>query len=212
MLGAKCGSIMSRPLPLPLPPSTLHTSQMATVTDWAQSQRKGWLCELYGKDDTVTGARHLPTSSAQYRLVTILTDALSGTISSLESAKRTDSLVTTCIYVDAGMLFMNLLGLHFSAAETLNDEVILQCLADYMVELASLPDAINKGPIAQVIEAIDKGDSKEKRIEVGEVFELGDEGVLWRDLPGFGWNLTESFQGSCTTALIKRLVADVPRT
>lgn len=90
---------------------------------------------------------------------------------------------------------MNFLGLHFSAAETLNDEVPLQRLVDYMVELASLPDAINNGTTAQIIEVIERGDSKEKRIEVGEVFELGDDGRLWRDLPGFGWNLTESFQG-----------------
>jgi len=165
------------------------------LTDWAQQQREGWLCELYGKYDSITGTRHLSIFSAQSQLVTILTDALSGNISSSESAKRTNSLVTTCTDVDAGTLFMNFLGLHFSAAETLNDEVPLQRLVDYMVELASLPDAINNGTTAQIIEVIERGDSKEKRIKVGEVFELGDDGRLWRDLPGFGWNLTESFQG-----------------
>jgi len=184
----------------------------SVLTDWAAQQREGWLYELYGEDDPITGTRHLPTSSAQSQLVTILTDALSGNVSSVDSARSIDLLVTTCTAVDAGMLFMNLLGLHFSAAETFNDEVILQRLVDYMVELASLPDAINRGRMAQVIEIIEKGDSKAKRIEVGEAFELGDDGVLWKDLPGFGWNLTESFQGSwsCvrTTTDNDQLVAD----
>jgi len=182
-----------------MPQTTIDTK----ITNWAQSQRKGWLCELYGKDDTTTTTttRRLPPSSAQSHLVTILTDTLSGHSAAAESARKTDALFTTCIEVEANTLFMNLLGLQFAAAETLDDQVLLQRLVDYMVELASLPDAVNSKPGVQVIEVIEMGEGKERRIEVGEVFELGEDGRLWRDLPGFGWNLTERFQGECLAIL-----------
>jgi len=175
------------------------------ITNWAHSQRKGWLCELYGKDDTTTTAttRHLPPSSAQSHLVAILTDTLSGHSSATEAARETDALFTTCIEVEANTLFANLLGLHFAAAEILDDQVLLQRLVDYMVELASLPDAVNKTPGVQIIDVVEMGERKQRRIEVGEVFGLGEDGRLWRDLPGFGWNLTERFQGECLAMLAR---------
>ena len=157
------------------------------ASSWAQTQREGWLCDLYGKDSS-DGTRKLPSESVQSQLVNVIDDLLSGTSSPKDSAAKTASLVMSQKDVDTP--WSNLLGLYLNAAEKFADEKALRVLVDYIVELANLPDAINEGPETKTFDA----GGRILSIEPGQAIEF-DEGKLWRDLPRFSSDLTESFQG-----------------
>ncbi|CAE7188779.1 hypothetical protein P3342_008998 [Pyrenophora teres f. teres] len=108
------------------------------ASKWAQSQREGWLCKLYGKysvDDT----RSIPSDSVQSKIVTVLENLLSNQTTPKDAATETASLIL--FREDAETLWNNLWGLYLSAAETFGEEQELGALVDYIVELASLPDA-----------------------------------------------------------------------
>ncbi|KAJ4990054.1 hypothetical protein SVAN01_04517 [Stagonosporopsis vannaccii] len=155
--------------------------------EWARDEREGWLCHLYGKDDE-EGARNLPPDSVQHRLVDGLEGLLSHDVSPEDAAMQTASLIMS--QEEISTPWANHIGLHLKATESFDDEKILQALADYLVELASLPDAIHKGPQAKTIEL----DSGFEQVELDRPIEI-DGHTLWRDLPGYSMNLTESLQG-----------------
>ncbi|KAF2196096.1 hypothetical protein GQ43DRAFT_445421 [Delitschia confertaspora ATCC 74209] len=157
------------------------------TSHWAQTQREGWLCDLYGKDSG-DGTRKLPNKSVQSQLVSVLDNLLSGKSSPKESAAKTASLIMSQENVD--IPWNNLLGLYLDAVEKFADEKDLKALVDYIVELASLPDAVNEGPETKTLDV----GGKTLRIEPGQAV-VFEEGTLWRDLPRFSSNVTESFQG-----------------
>ncbi|EDU42401.1 hypothetical protein TUN199_06660 [Pyrenophora tritici-repentis] len=108
------------------------------ASEWAQSQREGWLCQLYGKD-SVDDTRSLPSDSVQSKLVTILEKLLSNQTTPKDAATETASLILS--QEDTETLWNNLWGLYLNAAETFGEEQELGALVDYIVELASVPDA-----------------------------------------------------------------------
>lgn len=157
------------------------------ASEWAKSQREGWLCTLYGNDSD-DGTRKLSQDSIQSRLVEIFEKLMADESSPKHAAKETASLILS--QNDVGTPWNNFLGLYLSAAESSEDDESLDALSDYIVALASLPDAVNESSGKKTL---DTG-GRVLHVEPGQAFAF-DEGVLWRDLPGFSWNLTESFQG-----------------
>jgi len=157
------------------------------ASEWAQSQREGWLCKLYGQDSS-DGTRKLPNDSVQSRLVSVLENLLSGKTIPKDAATETASLIMS--QEDVGTPWNNLLGLYFSAAEAFGNEHELGALVNYVVELASLPDANNEG---QETKTADIG-GEVLRIKPSEAVVLGED-RLWSGLPQFSQNVTESFQG-----------------
>lgn len=127
-------------------------------------------------------------SGVQSRLVSILEDLLSQKLSPKDSAAKIASTILS--EVDAGTPWTNLIALNLNAAKTFSDEEHLHLLVDYLVELASLPDAINESSEAKTSDVT----GKTVLIAPGQsiVFE---EGKLWSDLPTFSRDLTEGFRG-----------------
>lgn len=155
------------------------------ASEWAQSQREGWLCKLYGEDNE-DGTRVLPADCIQSQLLSVLESLLSLDISPSNAAAQTASLILT--QEDVGTPWSNHIGMYYGAVQNINDENVLTILVDYLAELASLPDAINKGPGVKMVEV------DNNRFEPGQPIEI-EGGKLWRDLPEFSWNLTEILQG-----------------
>ncbi len=83
------------------------------------------------------------------------------------------------------------MGIYLNAVQEMNEEKVLKRLVDYLVEIASLPDAINEGPGPKMVST----SFGNKQIEPGEPIDL-DEGRLWRDIPQYSWNLSEVIQGA----------------
>lgn len=160
------------------------------AAEWARTQREGWLCELYGVDNE-DGTRVLPPDGVQYNLVSIMEKHLSFDISPSDAAAQTASLIMT--QKDVETPACNLVGIYYSAVQDIDDENILGVLVDYLVELAGLPDAINKGPETKIV-GTGLGD---RYIEPGQPI-IFESGKLWSELPEFGWNLTEILQGKHT--------------
>lgn len=152
---------------------------------WAQSQREGWLCQLYGKDHQ-DGTRTLPTDCVQAHILGVLEKLLTTDLSPGDAASQTASLILA--QEDVGTPWSNHIGLYYHAVQNIDNEDILKILIDYLAELASLPDAINEGPGVKIVE-VDNA-----RIEPGQPVRVAG-GKLWRDLPEFNWNLSEIFQG-----------------
>ncbi|KAH7399418.1 hypothetical protein BKA66DRAFT_556248 [Pyrenochaeta sp. MPI-SDFR-AT-0127] len=154
------------------------------TSTWAQTN---WLCDVYG-EDRGDGTRKLPNGSVQSQLLSIIDDLLLHKSSPKDSAAKTSSLILS--QQDIGTPWSNVLGLCLNAAENFEDKKDLKALGDYMVELASLPDAINEGAEPKTLDV----GGETSRIEPGQAV-VFEEGKLWRDLPMFSWNVTESFQG-----------------
>ncbi|RMZ74432.1 hypothetical protein GMOD_00003469 [Pyrenophora seminiperda CCB06] len=107
-----------------------------------------------------------------------------------DSATKTASLISK----DPKVWF-DVVGIDVSLAVRLQDDEALRALVDYLVELASLPDAINESDETVVVENIGYGGAS-VCIEPGEPLVMGDGGAkLWRDLPDWSMVMTESFQG-----------------
>ncbi|TKA22185.1 hypothetical protein B0A50_08351 [Salinomyces thailandicus] len=115
---------------------------MSLSSDWAQSQRNGWLCYLYG-EDTGTGTKELPAQSIQSQLVTILSNLIDKELSPTECATKTAVLLRD--ESDFRGFCNNLWGMYFGAVEHFASEDVLQALVYYIVALAQLPDAMNDG-------------------------------------------------------------------
>lgn len=154
------------------------------TSDWAQTN---CLCNLYGEDNG-NGIRKLPNGSVQSQLVSVIDHLLSHKASPKEAAAKTSFVIMS--QRDIGTPWSNVLGLCLDAAEEFEDEKELEALGDYIVDLASLPDAINEG---SEVKTFDVG-GETFRIEPGQAV-VFEEGKLWRDLPMFSPNVTESFQG-----------------
>lgn len=160
------------------------------ASEWAKSEREGWLCQLYGIDQD-DGTRILPPDSIQSRMVDVLERVMSLDVSPKEGAAQTASLIMEQEDVDTP--WNNHLGLHLHAAEVFDDEKVLEALVEYLIELASLPDAIHDGPDSRTFQT----SYGTVQIEPGQPIETED-GRLWRDLPGYPINLTERLQGEYT--------------
>lgn len=157
------------------------------ASKWAQTQRDGWLCDLYGKENE-DGARVLPPKSIQHQLLNVLEGLLSLDTPPSDAAAQTASLIIT--QKDINTPWSNHIGMYYDAVRNFDDEKVLRALVDYLAELASLPDAINEGPKTKIIWT----SLGNRHIEPGQPIFL-DEGKLWSDLPEFSWNLTELLQG-----------------
>lgn len=118
------------------------STRMSLSSDWAQSQRNGWLCYLYG-EDTGTGTKELPAQSIQSQLVTILSNLIDKELSPTECATKTAVLLRD--ESDFRGFCNNLWGMYFGAVEHFASEDVLQALVYYIVALAQLPDAMNDG-------------------------------------------------------------------
>ena len=160
------------------------------ASEYIKSQREGWLAQLYGQEQT-DGTRVLQPDTIQSRQLDILDDLISFRVSPEDAACKTASLVLS--HADVDTIWLNLAGLVIKAAETIDNKKVSGALIDFLVELASLPDAVNPGP--EVMTAND--DQNPLIIKPGEpvVFQGGK---LWRDLPQYSWNVTETFQGEQT--------------
>lgn len=159
--------------------------------DWVAAQRKGWLCQLYGQDNR-DGSRSLHPDTVQSRQLDILDELVSLQASPKDAASRTAALVLSQARVDT--IWLNITGLVIGAAETIDDEKVAIALIDFLVELASLPDAINPEPEAM---NMDDGGFTFWKVEPGQpIAMLG--GTLWRDLPQYTWGVTETIQGMQT--------------
>ncbi|KAF2871798.1 hypothetical protein BDV95DRAFT_572856 [Massariosphaeria phaeospora] len=157
---------------------------------WAQSQRSGWLCRLYGSPDaSASGARTLSPLTVQSRLLDIVEAALIGTSAPADAAVATASLIMS--QEDVSTPWANLTGLWLNAAESLADKQELRTLVEYVVAVAGLPDAVNEGPGVKVV---DTGGGLISRIEPGQAV---CDGKLrfWQDLPSYSWTLGDVFQG-----------------
>jgi hypothetical protein len=130
----------------------------------------------------------LPTSLSS-QLNSLLDNLLSSKTIPAASASATATLIQS--QPNISLALSKLIGLFFSTAESRTSVEELNLLASYLVELASLPDAINQGPEAKMWDA---GGGEMHRIEVGEIIVI-DEKRLWSELPMWEWNVTERFQG-----------------
>ncbi|KAF3043247.1 hypothetical protein E8E12_009875 [Didymella heteroderae] len=154
----------------------------------SRSQREGWLSQLYGQEQT-DGTRVLQPDTVQSRQLDILNGLISFRVSPADAASKTASLVLS--HADVETIWLNITGLVISAAETIDEEQVSAALIDFLVELASLPDAINPGPEAMTA---NNEDHEPARIQPGQpVCFMG--GRLWRDLPQHSWGVGETFQG-----------------
>jgi hypothetical protein len=110
--------------------------------------------------------------------------------SSKDAATNTASLIAS-----NPNAWYDLIGIYLGAAEKVADEDALKALVDYIVELASLPDASNESHEAVIVDHIGYAGAS-VRIEPGEPLVLGEGGKrLWRDLPNYSMAITENFQG-----------------
>jgi hypothetical protein len=156
------------------------------TTSWAQGERDGWLCRLYGEDND-DGTRELPPQSVQASLVKIIDGLLTDTTSPRDAAVKTIPLLSP----EDDTPFMNLIGLCLHAAESFADEKILQTLVDYFVTLVGLSNATNECP--KSTQANIRGEKQQ--VKPIEITEFGDDGGLLKELPNFSISLTESLQG-----------------
>ncbi|KAI4921817.1 hypothetical protein J4E90_000244 [Alternaria incomplexa] len=110
--------------------------------------------------------------------------------SAKDSASKTASLVSS-----EPKAWYDVIGIYLTSAEKIADEDALKALVEYIVELASLPDAINESHETVVIDHIGHAGASVP-IEPGEPLVMGYGGErLWRDLPDLSMELTERFQG-----------------
>ena len=169
------------------------------ASTWAQSQREGWLARLYGagsgggsSEDSDEDTKALSTESVQWQLVGVIENLLLGNASPKDLAANTASLIMSSD--DPETLWSNHLGIYLSAAQTFADEKELKALVDYIVELASLPDAVNDSSVVKTWTSGEGERVTQVCVKPGEEI-VHIFGKLWRELPQFGMNLTERFQG-----------------
>lgn len=155
------------------------------ASDWASIQSEGWLYGLVSKDN-----RELAEGSTQSQLFHIFEDLLSH-----KAPPKTSAVKTARIVASNPHAWYDVIGIYLTTAEKVADEDALQALVNYIVELASLPNAVNESHEAMIVDHIGYAGSS-VRIEPGEPLALGEEGKkLWRDLPSFSMEITERFQG-----------------
>jgi hypothetical protein len=155
------------------------------TSGWARTQGVGWLYRLVFPDE-----EEVQEKSTTRQIFRILEDLMSHKASSKDLATETASLVAS-----NPAAWDDVLGIYLSAAEKVADEDALKALVDYIVQLASLPDAFNESHEALIVDHIGYAGTS-VRIEPGEPLVIGDGGKrLWRDLPNFSMNITERFQG-----------------
>jgi len=155
------------------------------ASDWVQNQEEGWLGRLLKEDP---GA--IAKESTLWQLYRILEDTITRKASAKDSASRTASLVSS-----EPKAWYDVIGIYVTSAEKIADEDALKALVDYIVELASLPDAINESHETVVIDHIGHAGASVP-IAPGEPLVMGYGGKrLWRDLPDLSMEITEHFQG-----------------
>lgn len=159
---------------------------MISIDSWIKGQRD-WLCQLYGRDGQ-DGKRELPQACVQSHLLRIFDNMLCDRLLPKDAATQTASVIMA--EADVGCA-QNLIGLFHNAVDTFEDETVSQKLVDYIVALASLPDAHNDSNEAKMM---DCGGGQMVYVQPGDVMAFED-GTFWKDLPGFSMNFTESFQG-----------------
>jgi hypothetical protein len=156
------------------------------TTSWAQGERDGWLCRLYGEDND-DGTSELPPQSIQASLVKIIDGLLTNTTSPRDAAVKTIPLLSP----ENDTPFMNLIGLCLHAAESFADENILQALVDYFVTLVGLSSAANE----RLETTQPNMREEEQQVEPIGITGSKNDGGLLKELPNFSIGLTESLQG-----------------
>jgi len=174
------------------------------ASGWVQIQEEGWLGRLLQGD---SGA--ITKESTLWQLYRVFEDTMTRKTSAKDSTSKTASLVSS-----EPKAWYDVIGIYLTCAEKIADEDALKALVDYIVELASLPDAINESHETVVIDHIGYAGAS-VLIEPGEPLVMGYGGKrLWRDLPDLSMEITERFQGkrcpSCgTVALFLGLLVNV---
>lgn len=141
-------------------------------------------------------SRQLQEALLSSHLEDILDDVLAGNATATDSAAKAASMVIS--QEDVSRAFDNFLASYFKAIESMANEPSLTLLVDYIVALASLPDAYNEGPEPKKISI---GGDEIKIINPGESI-AWYERSLWRGLAGFSMLVTESFQGTLSLILL----------
>ncbi|KAH7138740.1 hypothetical protein B0J11DRAFT_515198 [Dendryphion nanum] len=169
-------------------PTLKHSMVKSHPVIMSISLKTSWAQSLYDTrlSNISNGQTQQPIESVQLSLLKALDDLLSLEDSPEGVATKSASIVIS----QNEPPLMNLIGLTLNAAENIADEKRLQVLVDYFVALASLPDAVNESAYPMLL---DMGGWK-KTIEPGRIVVFA-EGTMWKDLPGFAWNLTERLQG-----------------
>ena len=158
------------------------------ASEWTKSQHEGWLAQLYGQEQN-DGTRLLQPDTVQSRQLDIIDDLIWFRVSPTDAASKTSALVLS--HAAVGTIWLNTIGMIINAAETIDDEKVAAALVNFFGELASLPDAVNPG--SEVMTADGDGPNP-LRIETGQRVLL-QQGKLWKTLPDYSWNVTETFQG-----------------
>lgn len=155
------------------------------ASNWAQNQEEGWLCRLVDENPG-----DMSKVSTVWQLYGIFEDTMTRKVSAKDSASKTASLVSS-----TPKAWYDVIGIYVTAAEKIADEDALEALVDYIVELASLPDALNESHELVVIDHIGHAGAS-VRINPGEPLVMGSGGKrLWRDLPDWSMEITERLQG-----------------
>lgn len=166
---------------------------------WTRTQEEGWLCRLLGEN-----AEKSPKESTVWQLYRMIEEVMSYKTSAKDSATKTASLISR-----KPKAWFDIVGIDVALAVKLEDEDALEALVDYIVALASLPDAVNESHEPVVVDNIGYGGTS-VLIEPGEPLVMGSGAAkLWRDLPGWSMEITEGFQGKdlyyiCYYSLFKR--------
>ncbi|KAI4959143.1 hypothetical protein J4E86_002864 [Alternaria arbusti] len=162
------------------------------ASDWVQNQEEGWLGRLLEGD---SGA--IAKKSTLWQLYRIFENTMTGKASAKDSASKTASLVSS-----EPKAWYDVIGIYVTSAEKIADEDALKALVDYIVELASLPDAINESHETVVIDHIGHAGASVP-IEPGETLVMGYGGKrLWKDLPDLIMEITERFQVALFVGLL----------
>jgi hypothetical protein len=152
-----------------------------------QSKRDERFRKLYNADMTSD------SQSTSDQLVTVIDDMILEKYTPQAAAQRTASLVMR--ETEPETPFGEILAVCQHAAMALENENDMKKVVDFLIALASLPDAINDASEPK------KASTYNPEVKSGILtFRPGEAivfetGVLWRDLPGWQMMITEEHQG-----------------
>ncbi len=169
------------------------------VEAWAVRARHFWASLRVGAGDNT---RHLPISAFDHNAIQLIQDLLEARIDARTAAISAAESVTAQINIaeSCDRLWCVLI----SAAREISDTErpgASSSLVNLLGSLAVLPDAINRLDIDVLVPDLDgENDWETKYIKPGQ--KIVWDGVLWKELPQFGWEMREWWEGvwSCSTA------------
>ena len=172
------------------------------TAEWAEKEREHWTYSnsrsraltVQDKKPLVNeyGEIKLTPTIYQDRMIQLIQDLVDNISTPDFTAVAISRLLISPKHVVACIDFLeSFWAIFLSAAQTFSDEQKLGRLSDVLACLQRLPDAVN--PLKETFLVDDS--IVQRPIAPGEVITIFDY-RLWRDLPGFGLNLRESWNGS----------------